>query len=268
MATNEENIETIKAFLLGQMNAEEEQDFIQRMEADEVLAKDVLAYEKIFKGIRQKRMEDMENKIKSFESSLPQVELDTKSAKRISLGRRVWYAAASIAIIVVAIFLVNRFLPSTTDASLAIESMEIPDIRGFKGVDEAEIYLNGFNAFLDGEYDTAITDLNNFADTSEYYANAQYMLGYCYFEKGEYGLSIGAFNEALKYPGKITLLMAKDGPAIQIVETHIEWPLCLALFADERTEEANSLLTKIEANSEHPFVQEASELLKKLQALQ
>lgn len=268
MKTDRSYWDQIDDYLHGRLSPEEEQSMEQAIQTDADLKEEVQQQEKIVKGLRQLRLEALTEQTLAWEAEIGEekeaattpTSAPDKSAKTLRLRPWMWAAAAGVAALIVVTILLNR-QGNSQGQRLAIQAFSMPEIQGPRG--EGTPYYRGLGAFQNSSYPAATEQLAlvSSSDTTNYPA-AQFLLGLCQFELGNYAAALTYFQTAKQQENDILVLIGAHPDNVFVSAQHIEWYLALSYLASGQQQAGQQMIEEILRDTSHPYFSAAKALLK------
>lgn len=258
--------EKIEQYLNGELQGTARTEFERAMQTDDALAKDVAAYDTLFKGFKGLQMQEKKNQVLAWqkEQAGRLTKLDTGNNTAAPVGvkrmntRRRFLSFALAASILVAVFGLGLWWSSTqvSTPELIAGLVEVPKELAESRSTSNEVIgelAKGKAAFQQKQYGAAAQHFGAIADSSAQFTKAQYFLGHTYFQKKDYSQAATAFSKvaSLKSP-----LLQEDA----------EWMTALAyLMSDNTAQKGKQTLSPILQNKNHKYHKQAAELKLKLE---
>lgn len=225
MATNDTNIAHIIDFLSGRLSPEEVETIQEKIKDDEVFRKEVEHYEKLLKGMRQKKLEDSQARIASLKAKLPPIkqsdlikfvekekqdntvlpkEPNTEPGFLVSFLQQWWfrYAMPLVVVLAVGVIFINK---NYSDEALAKKYYLEPGNPTQAGGSSAELMAEAYNAYFEKEdYEEAKRIFSKIPADDPYFLTARLFIAHTQFKLGDYEEAYQIFDQMItnsNYPG-------------------------------------------------------------------
>jgi TolA-binding protein len=170
--------ELIESFYRKTIKRNDKKEFNQIMSEDASFKKEVKGYKQIFNGLESLHIEHFENKISNFESQYKDNVLPLHNNNRRPL-RKIYYAAAAIALLICATFGYNIMAPTEFDqhfhASQSI-AVHMGSVRNGDNVlsTPEQIKKSAFSAYQQEKYEKSINLIKDYLNTYPKIASKDY----------------------------------------------------------------------------------------------
>ncbi len=254
----------ISRYLAGKMTDEGLAAFNEQLKADPELKEEVAFRKMVMESVKSQSNEQLRAQIntvvkeahtlagQSSPGAMPARELSNRTAKVISLNRRILSIAASVLILILlgASWYANR---QFSNDSLVASNFELKtptsNLRG-ENNDETDFNNDVMKAYSNKDFHKA-AELLASIPPSPIYNKAQFHLGNLYLKLNNPSRAIVVFQNLLK----------KNDPRYQ---EEVQWLLCLAHLKNNDVKQTTQTLESILQNQEHSFYSNALQLKKKL----
>lgn len=241
---NLNHFDRVEAYIEGQIPAEERRQFEKELEENEDLKKEYEAYLASLQLLDELAFDALKHRAKSLENE--------KTSGSLSF-RRAWAIAAGILLLLVAGGLGYANLFYSNEALIMAYSPGDNTLRrAHQGTEDTEhAYYIAFQAWQEGDLNSAISHLLTIPPADPAYPQAQYFLANLYLETDRPDQAIRIFE---------ALLERND---IRFADSS-EWGLVLAYLQKGDMQTLEARLEELIAQSNHPYHDEALSLKRKL----
>lgn len=258
--TNANKTRLIEVYYKGTLKGVDKACFEQLMLEDASFKQAVKDYKQIFKGLEALHLEQFQMNMASWESK-HEDKLPTKSIySKLRSLRKIYFAAASVALLICATFAYNLMLPTVFDQhfhaseSIAVH-MESIRAGGHTISATEQIKKSAFSAYVRKDYAQCISllkeyRLNYSADYSEDFQSILVL-----------AVAQLASDEPQKASKNLKLVMESKCSSYK---QEAEWMWVLAQYKLENKVAAKSILKEIAEEKDHRYRKEAANLLAKM----
>lgn len=252
----------IEAYLRQEMSAEERVAFEQQLQTDEALQEEVKAYRRIFNGFRQQRLQQLNEKVKAFDATLPALtekgkntekpvpptsSLTVTSTRNIRrLGWRIAGVAAGILLLAV---IGMNWMAKRSFSTLAQQQLPTVEEPSFNFLSDGP-FERGKTAFFQQNYSEAIDALEkvNQNDPNAYILS-QYYLAHSYARTNAFDKAIASYTTVL------------EANPIFLNMKQLQWERVLAYVGNHQFDATfQQELEEILQQPQHPYIREALQL--------
>jgi hypothetical protein len=262
---NADKLKLIEAFYRGTLAGEDNTTFSKLMNDDLNFSQEVKDYKSIFIGFEALHVEEFQNTLMSFEAK--HTSQDKQSAEVLPEQpklavvrplRKVYYAAAAIALLICATFGYNQWSTSTYDeyfqVSQSIADEALATVRGANEVssEAQKVKKSALSAYWKGNYKRAIVLLEGYVNDYKEIASKDY--------QSILVLGVSQLAENKTEKALVNLSLATKSPDSSYKQ-EAEWYYALALIKTEADAKATIILKKVVKNKAHIHNSDAIMLL-------
>lgn len=257
----------ITAYLNGALARNEELDFEALMQEDPILKEKVQRQEQILKALEYESYSHFLEKVKTFETTLPEINKRAPPPVLVPLVRRlspVLIAAASIILLIgIGFYYILPKIKTINASEKVLNYYSKPAFVGLAAMDDdVANFNNGIVQFDSSHFETAINFLQNIKSESKLFLRTQYILAHCYFNLKKYDNALKHLKLLEGNEEKLSLLFGEDFRRIDKQE--IDWFKTLCLFGNQQKIESLLLLNKISSDPKNRYYEKAVTLKKEI----
>jgi len=254
---NANKFKLIETFYRKTIKGDDKEEFNKMMSEDSSFKQEVKEYEQIFNGLESLHIEQFQNKISKFESQYDDKVVALHSNNNVRPLRKVYYAAAAIALLICATFAYNIMTPSEFDQHFhASESIgvNIKSVRNGENIltTPEQVKESLLSAYRQKNYEKCINETKDYLNTFPEIASKDYQ---AILVLGVAQLATGQTDKASK---NIELVLNSDDSSNR---QEAEWMWVLAQYKLNNKSTTKTLLEKITQQKGHIHKKAATELL-------
>lgn len=249
--TPQQQSQLIEGYFEGTLTTDQKKQFKELRRHDPDFAKEAKIYQKIEHGFKGLHLEHLQHQMNNWESG----QKDTKVVELPARGSWVKYMsiAAAIAIMIATPFIYQNMNSNPYEQYFqanADYANDLVSLRGSNSVTSNDIELKnqGFLAYRQNDYPTAIVLLEDYTQRATDDYQAQLVLGIAALAVSDENTAINQFDNILR---------SNDANTKQ----DAQWFWALAQYKAKNTAASKKMLTKIIASTTHIHYQEAKDFL-------
>ena len=254
--------ETMEAYLLNNLTAEEKQEFEARLRSDEALQQDLSRLQMEHRAMLMLVRDDLRAQMNAWKAEKNLATEDShegapaREARRVLLPVRWARLAAAASILLVLAFVANWIWTSQSPSgdALAADFYVSPSAGNHRGESDldTESYQKAVALIQQKQYDQAIEQLSVIADAALLWP-ARLQMADALYKKGDFGKAAATAAEVIA--------QTQD----PLMRQSAEWLEVMARLASGAPDaEWKPILQRIAADTAHGYSDKAKELLKKL----
>lgn len=261
-----EKIRLIESYYRGDICDADQLLFDTLLKEDSTFSEDLDSYETIFRGFESLHLENLQEQLFSFEQkyekkvSIVPVEPEIATTSVVRPIRSYYYAAAAVAVLVLAVFGYNQTTQSPFDNNFVAEGSIAIHLSSMRAGDQTlspvdVLTRDAYAAYQQQNYDNTIKILSLYQDDYPEIASKDYQ---SFLVLGVAFLANGAAKDAKLNFNKI--LEAKDSSN----KLSAQWYLSLAEIKLKNYDAAQSILEDLSNCEDNKFKNDATQLLQDL----